>query len=217
VLTQSERPLRDDERRDLTARLASARAESARALVKTAGAGVIVCGGLAVLTLLASDAPALVVLAFWAALWIALTLWIGLPWRKLMRRQIPVLENALRANRARVTRIQSARVVEFEEEEDEGACYVFALDEASAVFIVGQEFSGEEDFPNSDFSMVEILGVDGSPIDILLEKHGTTLQPERVVPAVVKWQFEAPEHLDVVEVPLERIESALKPVRAARR
>ena len=209
-MTHSERPLTADERADLEARLADARAQSAKALIKTGAAGALVCGALAILTLLLSDAPRLIICGFWAALWLALTLWIGLPWRRLMRQQIPILEDGLRTNRARVMRIRSSRVVEFEEEEDEGACYAFDLDGTSTVFIVGQEFYEDDDFPSSDFSMVEVLGRSGRPIDVLIQKHGEKIRPERVVPAAEKNRLQLPEHLEVVAVPLGALEAALR-------
>jgi hypothetical protein len=209
MIAPIERPLTEDERRDLSARLANARRESTLALVKTAGAGALVCGVLALLTFLASDAPRLVITAFWTAIWLVLTAWIGLPWRRLMRGQVDVLADALRASRAREIRLQSNRVVEFEEEEDEGACYAFEHDPASSIFVVGQEFYEDDDFPNSDFSMVEILGTHGKPADVLLVKRGTKLHPERVIPAAVKNRLELPETLAVVPAPLERIEEAL--------
>src|SRR5829696_1559208 len=125
MLDPIERPLTDGERRDLSARLQNARAESARALVKTGGASAAICGSLMLITLWLSDAPAVVIVGFWAALALVFTLWIGMPWRRLMRGQIPIMEEALETNRARELRVQSARIVEFEEEEDEGACYAF--------------------------------------------------------------------------------------------
>jgi hypothetical protein len=109
-----------------------------------------------------------------------------------MLSQIPALEDALCINRARVIRVQSERVVEFEEEEDEGACHAFGHDAASVVFIVGQEFYEDDDFPNSDFSMIETLGSRGTPVDIWLEKTGRKLTPDRVVSANVKWTLELP-------------------------
>jgi hypothetical protein len=211
TLTRTDRPLTDAERSQLAVRVAQARRESAMALVKTGGASAIVCGPLALATLWASDAPAVVIAAFWSALWLVFTIWIGLPWRGLMRGQIPVLEDGIRTNRARATRLQSSRVVEFEEEEDEGACHAFELDDKTSVFIVGQAFYDAEDFPNSDFEMVDILGEGGRTVDGLLEKHGTKLHPERVVPARVKATHEPPDHLEVVAVPLEHVESALTP------
>jgi hypothetical protein len=158
VLTRLERPLTEDERRHLSTRMARARDESRWAMLKAGGASAVACGLLAGATIPASDAPRPIILLFWAALWLLFTLWIGLPWRKLMRALIPVLEDGLRTTRARVIRLQSSRVVEFEEEEDEGACYAFEHDAGSSVAIVGQEFYEDEDFPNTDFSMIEILG-----------------------------------------------------------
>lgn len=217
MITRSERPLTDDERRALAERLERARTQSRTALAKTGVIGAAVCGVLAVLTLLASDAPAAVVLAFWAAIWVLLTLWIGIPQRKLMRGQVPILEDALRVNRAREIRLQATRVVEFEEEEDEGACYAFETEPGSIVFIVGQEFYDDDDFPNSDFSMIEILGRSGQPADVLVTKRGGKLVPERVIPAAMKNRLEIPEHLTEVGASLDQIEASLATTRDGRR
>ena len=187
----------------------NARAEGARALLKSGAASAAICGVLAVLTLAASTAPRVIIIGFWAVLALLFTLWVGLPWRRLMRGQIPILESALRAGCARVIRIQSPRVVEFEEEEDEGACYAFEHDESSSIFVVGQEFYEDEGFPNSDFSIVELLGEGGTPVDSLIVPHGQRLTPERIIPAAVKHLLDLPDHLDVVAAPLDRVESAL--------
>jgi hypothetical protein len=208
-MTQTVRPLSAEERRQLMARLAHARAESRRSLVKTGLAGGVVCGVLAIATLIASDSPRLLIVAFWVVLWLVFTLWIGLPWRRLMRDQVRLFEEAIRANRAREIRVQSMRVVEFEEEEDEGACYAFDHDGNAALFIIGQEFYEDDDFPNADFSMVEIIGEGGHPIDVLLVKRGKKLQPERVVPAATKNRLELPEHLTIVPGSLDSIEASL--------
>jgi hypothetical protein len=126
-----------------------------------------------------------------------------------MRSQARVFEEAIRTNRAREIRLQATRVVEFEEEEDEGACYAFDHDGNAAVFIVGQEFYEDDHFPNTDFSMVEILGERGQAIDVLLIKRGRKLQVERVVPAEVKNRLELPQHLTLVPGPLDRIEESV--------
>ena len=125
MLTTSERSLTPAEVRTLSARLDQARRDSREALLKTGGASMLVCGVLALLTLGVSDAPVWVILLFWSALALLFTAWIGLPWHRTMRQQVASLDDAMRARRARTTRIQSSRVVEFEEEEDEGACYAF--------------------------------------------------------------------------------------------
>jgi hypothetical protein len=209
MMTQIERPLSDTEHSQLKARLSNARTESMMAVVKTAGASAAVCGVLAILTLVASTAPRPLVVAFWALLWLVFTVWIGLPWRRLMRGQARNLAEAIRTNRAREIRLQTARVVEFEEEEDEGACYAFDHDGNAAVFIVGQEFYEDDDFPNTDFSMVEILGERGQAIDVLIVKRGRKLRPERTIAATVKNRIQLPEHLTIVPGELERIEASL--------
>ena len=206
----TERALTQQERQHLSGRLERARTESRTALLKTGGASALVCGVLAIATMLASDAPGWVIGLFWLVLGLVFTAWIGMPWRRLMRGQVVLLEEGLRVNRARVIRVQSPRVVEFEEEEDEGACYAFAQDAGRSVFIVGQEFYEDDDFPNSDFSVVEILGGGGTPIDTVIEKHGIKLTPERIVPAATKIRLEIPEHLSVVAEPLDTIEEALR-------
>jgi hypothetical protein len=209
VLSQTERSISDEERGQLTARLENARNECARALMKTGVVSAAVCGVLALLTFLASDAPRALIAAFWAALCLVFTIWIGVPQRKLMAGQARAFEEALRTNRVREIRVQATRVVEFEEEEDEGACYAFGHEANAAVFIVGQEFYEDDDFPNTDFSMLEILGSRGQPVDVLLVKRGRKLEPERVVPAAVKNRLELPEHLAIVNSSLDTIEASL--------
>jgi hypothetical protein len=215
VLSRHERPLSDAERATLTLRLQQARRESRLALVKTGAASSAVCGLLGVLTALASDAPLAVIVAFWLALATLFTAWIGWPWRKLMRRQIPVLEGALRTARVIDTRLTSRRVVEFEEFEDEGACYAFAQEDGSCVFVVGQEFYDDDDFPNTDFSIIDVIGENGLPVTSWLTKVGAKLRPERVVPAAMRDALEIPEHLVVVETPIDHIEAALRRRRSA--
>src|SRR5262245_37760216 len=73
MMTETERALSDAERAQLSARLANARAESKRALLKPGGASAAVCGVLAILTLIASEAPRWVIVLFWGALWLLFT------------------------------------------------------------------------------------------------------------------------------------------------
>jgi hypothetical protein len=210
MIERTERPLTGAERQDLLTRLERARRETRTALTKTGTASALVCGILLAITLLASDAPWWVVSSFWALIALVFTLWIGMPWRRLMRNQVSMLEDGLRTAVARVTRVRSDRVVEFEEEEDEGACYAFALDANASLFIVGQEFYEDDDFPNSDFSIVEILGPRGNALDMIVQKHGQKLMRERVIPAAVKWRLAVPEHMTVVNRSVDTIEDALR-------
>jgi len=209
-----ERPLTAEERADLSARLTAAGSGRRTALAKTALSSLIVCGVLAMITIASSQSAWWIILLFWSALAIVFTLWLGVPWHRAMREHESMLSDALVASRARVWRVQSERVVEFEEQEDEGACYAFDYREETSVFIVGQQFYEDDDFPNSDFSLVDLLGTHGRAVDSMLVKTGRKLAPARVVPADVKRLVQIPEHLSVVQAPLDRVEAALPRARS---
>lgn len=213
VADATERALTTDERAQLSARVTAVRSARRGALARTALASLLVCGILALLTIAVSDAPWSVILLFWSALVIVFVLWISVPQHRVMQEHEAVLSDALLTNRARVTHVQSARVVQFEEAEDEGACYAFDYRDQTSLFIVGQEFYEDDDFPNSDFSIVELLGTHGRPVDSTLVKAGTKLVPGRVVPADAKRLIQVPDHLSVVGAPLDRVEAALPRAR----
>jgi hypothetical protein len=100
--TTTERSLTEEERADLMARAAKARSEARQVFVRTGGASVAICGMLAAITTVASDAPNTVILGFWATLACVFTVCVGGPWRKLMRGQVMALDDALgTAERAR--------------------------------------------------------------------------------------------------------------------
>jgi hypothetical protein len=114
----------------------------------------------------------------------------------------------MRASRVKITRVQTSRVVQFEAEKDEGSCYAFEVDTSTCLFIVGHEFD-DDNFPNSDFSVVDLLGTHGMPVDTRLEKAGSKLTPERIVAASVKRLVEIPEHRTTINAALELVEHAL--------
>ena len=216
-----ERALTDAEKRELEARIERLQSMVRLRLPKATVASVIVCGALAALTLLLSDASRGVILAFWLALAVLFSLWIGLPGRTGPRRQAALLEAALRHNRARVFRVQSTRVVEFEEIEDEGACFAFDVGDGSpaeasakagrALFVLGQEFYADDDFPNSDFSLATVLGPGNAIVDGIFTKNGAKLEPERRIARAVKDRLTIPDHLEVIEADLATVETFLTP------
>ena len=213
VADATERALTADERAQLSARLTEARAGRRSALAKTALSTLLVCGFLALFTIAVSRAPSWLILIFWSALVVVFVLWIGVPQHRMMHEREEMLSDAPLASRARVTRVQSTRVVEFEEEEDEGACYAFDYRDQRSVFIVGQAFYEDDDFPNSDFSLIDLLGTHGRPVDSTLVKTGRKLVPGRIVPADTKRLVQVPDHLSVVPAPLDRVEAGLPRAR----
>jgi hypothetical protein len=212
-----DRRLTDDEKREVARRLERLRSMVRFSLLKAFGASVIVCGALAALTLLVSDAPRALIVGFWAVLAALFTLWIGVPGRSGLRRQATALEAVLQHDRAQVFRAQSTRVVEFEEIEDEGACYAFDVGGGRVLFVQGQEFYADDDFPNSDFSLATVLGPGNAIVDEIFTKSGAKLEPERCIARDVKNRLTIPDHLDIIDADLATIETSLAPAEGTPR
>lgn len=205
-----ERPLTADERRALETQAAYARSTGAATLRRMA----LICGAasavLAVLTLLASDAPAQVVLLFWAVVGTALIFWTAIPERRQWRAKAAALTDGLQTARARDWEVRSSRMVEFEEIEDEGACYAFEVDSGQVVLIQGQQYYATDRFPSDDFSVVQIVTASGGVIDEALTVRGRKLAPERLVTADVKDVLLLPEDLAVLPTSLDGVEDFLR-------
>ncbi len=147
------------------------------------GGGVI--GILWILTLVASDAPWPVVTGFWIVVGGGIVSWVGRDFRRLARdlgTMAEGLESALRKNAADVYDIRSRRFAEFEEFEDEGACYVFELDENRLVVLSGQEFYESAAFPSLDFSLVYVLDENEETADVFIDKRGPKAAPTKLFP-----------------------------------
>jgi hypothetical protein len=138
-----------------------------------------------------------------------ISLWSYLSLRPKVFAEVCQVESALRRNEARVTRIQSQAMVEFEEIEDEGACYALQLDKHRIVFVSGQDYYPTAQFPNDDFSLVSIYGDDNILVEAFIENHGNKLQPFRSVSSEQKSRMLIPFHLQTIEGDLNQIEQLL--------
>lgn len=205
------RPLLAAEKRLLAARSRALRTRQAgpRRVVLLTAAIVSV---LWVATLLVSDAPPWVITLFWLVSGSGLAIWM---WREErgnvahVRAQAQQLESAIQRDEAQVFDFAAHGFVEFEEVEDEGACYAFDLGSGTLAFVVGQQFYPVARFPSLDFSLVYPLDGSGNSADELIDKRGPTATPVRVIPGSVKLRLEIPEHLAVVHGSVEQIEDAL--------
>lgn len=205
MVEQLERPLLDGEQRAIAHRGDEAARAANAALRRFGLVSVAVCAVLGVLTLLASDAPPVIVIGFWTLMAGVFTLWTGLPERRQARQRAGAYAAALAHNRARVTRIRSDRVVAFEEVEDEGACWAFDAGDDRTIFVAGQMYDADDGFPSSDVTFVEVLLPNGAVADELVSHEGRRLEPERWVSGEAKLVAEPPEHLAIVDVPLDRV------------
>ena len=87
--------------------------------------------------------------------------------RRKLAKRIRDYEQALQTGMCSDLRIQARRVWEFEELDDEGACYAFQLESGGVAFVEGQEFYAGARFPNNDFSLVEFQTAGGLTLDEL--------------------------------------------------
>ena len=165
------RPLTDNQRRLIRAKARSltntGRRASAISLPITAG----VISLLWLWTILASDAPRLLVTVFWVVIGAGITLWVRRDMRThagQLQDMAQGLESALRRNEADVYDIRASAHAVFEEIEDEGACYAFELEGGRVVFVAGQEFYESARFPSLDFSLVYPLDEQGRPVEMFI-------------------------------------------------
>src|SRR5882724_1294190 len=101
--------------------------------------------------------------------------WGSISARKESNFRIRELEEVLSKNRASVIHIKSDKMVEFEEIEDEGACYAFQVAENKIAFVCGQDYYASAKFPNTDFCLIAIYTRAGSPVEGGIEKLGQKL------------------------------------------
>ncbi len=138
-----------------------------------------------------------------------ISLWSYLSLRPKLVANVRQFESALRRNEAREIRIRSQAMVEFEEEEDEGACYAFQLNDHRIVFVSGQDFYPSAKFPNTDFSLVSIYGDHEVLVESFIEKHGNKLKPVRRISSSQKSKMKIPSHLQTIQGDLSRVEQLL--------
>ena len=178
--------------------------------------GLVTVGALWATTLVASDSGGLVITIFWTLVGGGLTAWVMRDVRREQRvidGMLAVCRSAQRANRASVYEVRAQAYVEFEELEDEGACYAFGIANRRVVFIVGQQFYPSARFPCLAFDVVHLLDMDGNVIDEQVAKHGPKAAPVRTIPAERKRDLIIPENLEVLDVALDDVEKALQPMQ----
>lgn len=79
--------------------------------------------------------------------------------------------------------VKSERMIEVQELEDEGACYLFEVEDKKLHLLFGQEYYPGTKFPSTDFSLIQILDSKKNPVEFFIEKRGEKLKPYRTIPA----------------------------------
>lgn len=169
-----------------------------------------VFGTLAILTVWAEGKHPRFIVGFWTVIGVLITVPSFVQeWRRLSRR-IKAYDEVIASASAGDFAISARRFWEFAEQEDEGACYAFELVSGGVVFISGQEFYPSARFPTLDFSIIEFREPSGRVLDMIIEKRGEKVAPERVIGAQEKAQLQIPEHRTFFPGSLEEVLAQLK-------
>ena len=219
TLEAKRRPLTATERRLLQAKARSLSKRGRRTATIYVPIGAAVIFALWLATIAVSDAPWTIITLFWIVVGGVIGLWV----RRDMRKDAGHLEgmaerlrSALKRNEADAYDVRARSFAEFEEIEDEGACYAFELEDGRLVFISGQEFYAGAKFPSLDFALVYILDEQSRPVDMLIEKRSPRAAPARTIPGATKQKLELPDHLEMISGRIETLEAVLRQAAASR-
>lgn len=120
-------------------------------------------------------------LGIYGLILIGIGIWVELEDRHRNRGRQRLIDGVLTHGKVRETAIKASRLWLYEEIEDEGHIYLFELEGGLVAILCGQEFYESSRFPNDDFRINEILAGDGRVVEVLIEKRGGKLAPERRV------------------------------------
>lgn len=215
MIDKMTRPLTDKEKRLLKASMSSLKRQFNKLQKRTLVSSFIIFGMLWGLTMLGAIASWKIITIFWLCLGIGISLWNIITERQKVLKRIRAYDAAMNRNEADVLHIRSNAMIEFDEIEDEGACYAYQVDDESIIFIAGQDFYPSARFPNNDFEIVHIYDSARNLIEMLINKNGDKLEPVRNVSSEVKKKLRLPNHLETIKGKLADIEQILRASRAA--
>ena len=197
--------------RYLKARLGMLRTQRRLISKRTLACNAVLFGSLAGVTLLAErDVDPRLIVCFWVIAGVCIGSWSFLEERKRIAKREKGLEVVISQGVVHEFRFLSSRVAEFEEIEDEGACYAFELTAGGVVLIAGQDFYESAKFPNNDFSIVEFRGPGAKTVDFQIKKRGEKLTPFKCVSSRDKKRLALPEHLTFVAGTLDSFFESLQ-------
>jgi hypothetical protein len=172
LLESHRRPLTDQERRTLRAKIRSLQGRGVRSRTGWIPIAVVIIFVLWLVTILAADAPWMVVTAFWLVTGGVIALWVS----RDMRRHASQFDDM-------AVGLQSALIG------TPRTCTTCARVHSSNSRKKGARF------PSLDFSLVHVVDEAGRTLDMLIDKRGARAKSARTIPA--SEQVERPEHLEV--------------------
>lgn len=144
----------------------------------------------------------------WLAIGIPISVWAHHDIRKFAATRDGSLASALKMNRAVEIRVRADAVVVLESGVDSKRMYAFQVEGKHIVFVPARRSAR---FPNSDFTLVDLLTQKQRPAAGLIEKHGQKLEPVRRIPAEMTARLKLPDELSVIPGELSQVEQVLAP------
>lgn len=131
-------------------------------------------------------------------------------------KQLRSIEQTIEKNIVFVTKVESRKFIQLDEEEDEGFFYLFELNNKKTISIGGQENDPSKKFPNDNFEIA--IAKDDKKHIILLERYdmGDKINPTKRIKGREKWKllesvnYPNPEEFEIIDVNLESVESYIK-------
>jgi hypothetical protein len=123
-----------------------------------------------------------------------------------------IMDDILEKDIARVIHCNSTKMIEFEEIEDEGAEYLFQVEENKIFHIKGQEFYETALFPSNNFELTSIMGKEGdSPTDFYIRCIGHKISPMMVITADIKKEYidKVSELPEIIEGNIDDLDSIM--------
>ncbi len=172
--------------------------------------GVVIFGILAVLTILTSDAPPIVIVTFWCIVGFLMSLYVSTSERREISQKIREFDHAIELGQAEEYKIVSCRFWELEEMQGEVPSYAFELPSCQVVFFTGQAFYPAANFPSLDFSFIIVRDSKGETLEMFLDKRGPKSFPDRCLTGQEHGDLLIPEELSVMEGRLEEVFEKIK-------
>jgi hypothetical protein len=209
MLPSQNRPLNEKERSYLRSQRAALMRQREALLRRMLWMYVIVFGALAGLTALDVKKHVIMIFACWGVGGALICVWAYVPERRKLSRRIVEYDSVVATGICAERQIKANRMWEFEEQENEGVCYAFELQSGGVAIVAGQDFYAAARFPNSDFSIIEFYSQEGNLNDFLIEKRGTKMIAERVIPGREKKGLDIPQSGAFLDGTLEQAYASL--------
>lgn len=126
-----------------------------------------------------------------AFIYILISVWVFVEQNIQLNKKQKSINFALSKNVTNYIRVTANSYIQLAEEEDEGVHYLFQFDNNRILSMGGQDFYPNSKFPNTDFEIVQCLGIRNETILLEVYNYGKKLKPTIKINGKEKWALMA--------------------------